>query len=134
MFNRNLLHQTLPPIFVGTSLGSTAKTATINCEGGNFLVLDVDYTYSSGTALVFAFTGDSVQDSNQYGLVETNYGSGVLRDAVYTYQLAGASVRKKFFFNISGIGKVGNIVLSIQAVGGGAGDILNSVQPYVCIA
>ena len=75
-----------------------------------------------------------MQDSNQYGLTETSYGAGTIRDATYTYTLAGASVRKKFFFNISGIGKNGNIVVSITCTSGGAGDILNSVTPYACVA
>lgn len=134
MLGDNVLHQSLPPIFINQTMGSTAKTAPINLEGANFLTLDIDYTQVSATAIVFAFSGDGIGSSNSYVLTETTYGAGTIRDAAYTYSTIGTGAQsRKFFFNISGIGNTGNITLSITFTGGTTDSITQCV-PYACAA
>jgi hypothetical protein len=111
------------------SLGSinTAKTFTVAMAGFDTLILDVDFTRSSGTAIVFSFTGKSVNTTNDYGLTITNYAGGTISDGSFTYTTS-STVSKRFVFSLTGVGCVprpnGDITVSVIATAGGAGDTM----------
>lgn len=112
---------------------STAQTFDVSCDGFDTLILDVDYTYAAGTAMVFTFTGKSINTTNDYGLTVTNYTSGTISNASFTYSTGGASFSKRFIFSLTGIGittsKDGNITVGI-AVTNGTTDAA-TITPFV---
>lgn len=100
---------------------STAQTFVVNMQGFDTLMLDVDFTRVAGTATVFTFTGKSVNTSNDYGLTTTNYASGTLSDATFTYT-SSSTYSKRFIFSLTGLGvfpdSAGNITVGIAVTAG----------------
>lgn len=134
MGNNNYVYaQSRPQVVLGAL--DSAKTLTVSVEGFNTLVLDCDYTRSAGTALVFTFTGTSINTSNNYGLTTVNYTTGTITDGSFTYT-GSASFSKRFIFSLSGFGitttKDGNITVTVTCTSGAVGDLM-TVTPHVAV-
>ena len=112
-------------------------TFAVPMKGFDTLVLDVDVTRVAATAWVFTFTGKSANTTNNYTITTTNYSTGALGDATFTYT-SSVSFSRRFTFSLSGFGldnsstnPSGTITVSIAATGGTT-DAL-TVTPTVAI-
>jgi hypothetical protein len=120
MANKNYTYvQTRQP-FTLTSV-STAQYTTINMQGFDTLILDIDFTRAAGTATVFTFDGSQPNTSNNYGFTITNYAGGTIADGTFTYT-ASANYSKRFIFSLTGlgisVGSTGNIRVGIAVTSG----------------
>jgi len=130
MANTNYLYYSPRPIALTAAALDTAKSFDVNMEGFDTLVLQINYTRSSATALVFTFSAPGVNDTgNQYFKKKVDYGANTVTPAggsgAVPFSLSvTATERFEVPFSLTGLGLygAGQVRVTITATGGAAGD------------
>lgn len=110
-------------------------TLTVNCDGFDTLMLQIAYTYDSGTALSFSFAdADGINDSgNVYTKAKVNYSTNAIEFAPAFSGNVTGDVFATIPFSLTGVGlssSPGNVEITVTCTGGTTSDLM-TVTPIV---
>lgn len=123
----------MPPVTL-TGFDGGAKTFTVNMSEHDSLILNLNYTFGAGTAIVFTFHGPDINDiTGAYGLDSVNYSTGAITAASFSRATGGASLKRRIAFSIPALNelkdKLGNITVTVAVTGANGSDAV-TITPY----